>query len=79
MIFLPGEESVEEVLEIRAKAKQALRDGGTVISWNIEGSSATLLAGMTPAQIFKECNDFLRLVCPERYGAPVKQAIPFFM
>jgi hypothetical protein len=67
-IFDPNIDSLEDVLAIRAKAIQALKDGSTVTSWTSEGSSATSQFTMPTKVVLEETKYYLQTVDPDTYG-----------
>jgi hypothetical protein len=79
MIFLQGVDTIESVLAIRAKVVEALGNGGQVVSWNVEGTSMSKFGGMPLRDLLYECNEFLKLACPDLFGPPVKRTIPVFL
>lgn len=60
--------SIDEILAIQAKAKQALLEGKTVMSWSDSGMSVNKQFAMSVKETLEECAHALRVLDPETYG-----------
>jgi hypothetical protein len=60
--------TVQEVLDIQAKAKQALLEGKTVMSWSDSGLSVSKQFALSVKETLEECAYALRVLDPETYG-----------
>ncbi len=78
MIFIQGQDTIESVLAIRQRAIDSL-GGGQVVSWSVEGASATKLITMKADELIEECNEFLRLVAPDLFGRRIKRTLPLYL
>jgi hypothetical protein len=79
MLFDSNIDTVEEVLAIRAKAKEALLAGATVVSWSVEGSSVNKVISLSPKEVMIETAKFLKAVDPDTYGRTVKRIVPIYL
>lgn len=70
-LFLPGVDTVEDVLEIRAAAIEQLKAGSQVLSWTSEGTSMTKAFTLPIRTVLEECNVFLQTVDSGSYGKRV--------
>jgi hypothetical protein len=76
MLFDPATDSIEEVLAVRAKAKELLAQGLVVMEWGNEGTSARKAFGLPLRDLMQETLAFLRLADPQTYGRRVTRTRP---
>lgn len=67
-----------EVLKIRAKAKELLAAGTTVMSWSSEGTSVNKQFTLPVSQVLQETADFLKAKNPSKYGYKVTRTVSVF-
>ena len=68
IIFQIGIDTEEEVLKIRAKAKELMMNGIVTMQWQGEGVSAGKQFVMSPDDILVETRLFLMRLNPQKYG-----------
>lgn len=67
-------DSIDEVLEIRAAAIRAMKDGRVVLEWQGNGTSAKKEFVAPVSEILAETRTFLKLADPDTYGHIVRQS-----
>lgn len=77
-LFLPGLDTLEDVIEIRTKAINFLKEGTSVMSWTSEGSSVTKQFTLPVRTVIEECNAYLQTVDSGSYGRRVTRTNPSF-
>lgn len=70
-LFDPKIDSIDTVLEIRAKALQLYAQGHIVMEWTGEGTSAKKSFAAPIADILAETRWFLKNADPNTYGFPL--------
>lgn len=79
MIFTVGIDEIDDVLEIRRLAIEALKDGALEITqWSSENTSVTKTRAMSLKQILEETRLFLQEADPDLYGKTIKKMSPHF-
>ena len=71
--------SIDDVLDIEARAVTALKAGGSVVSWSGAGSSVQRIADGSPADILRAVNYAKKHLQPEIYGRNVtRTSVSFY-
>ena len=68
ILFQPGIDTEDEVLKIRARAKELFMEGKTVLQWQGEGVSANKQFVMDVSDVLVETRLFLMRINPTKYG-----------
>jgi len=72
--LVPGIDTEQEVLEIRQRARKAWGEGRLLVEASGNGTEFKKEIIATPGEIIAECNRFLRLINPQKYGYIVRQS-----
>jgi len=79
MLFDINIDTEQDVIDIRKKAMEVLADGGVELGeWNSEGTSVKKVRSMSLQKIIEECNSYLKLLNPSKYGARIKRINPSY-
>lgn len=70
--------SLQDILDIEAKAVTAATTGGTVSSWSSAGNAVTKLVDGSPSDILRACQFAKRYKNPEIYGRNVTRTAVSF-
>lgn len=62
--------TVQDVLDIQAKAKADLKRGQTISSYSVAGGSFSKTQAMPIMDLLEECRYALQVLDPETYGRP---------
>ena len=73
-IFDVNIDTEQEVLHILKNARQLIKEGKTVMSYESEANGGTLQFSMSPDVIMSECIWFLKSKNPAKYGYVVTRA-----
>jgi hypothetical protein len=76
MLFNPAIDSLEEVLAIRAKAKEMLADGAQVLEWTNEAQSVRKVIGLPLETVLTETEAYLLAYSR---GAVITRTKPLFV
>ena len=60
--------SIDDILDIEARAVAAVKSGGNVVSWSSAGSSTSRIPDGSPSEILRACLFAKRQIQPEIYG-----------
>ena len=60
--------SIDDILDIEARAVAAVKSGGSVVSWSSAGSSTSRIPDGTPSEVLRACLWAKRHIQPEIYG-----------
>lgn len=78
-LFSVGIDNEEDVLTIRKQAMLVLASGGVEITeWSSENTSVKKVRAMSLQKVIEECNQFLRIVNPDKYGQRIKRINPSY-
>lgn len=70
--------TLDQVLDIEAKAAAAIAAGGSVVSWSGTGMSVTRLADGTPSEILRACQYAKQTIAPHIYGQRITRTTVSF-
>jgi hypothetical protein len=78
-LFLFGEDSLEDVRDIRTSCIRALTRG-TIVKWNSSNTSVDKVFDVDLKVVLNECNDFLRTYDPDlRKANPIRDRTKPFL
>lgn len=78
-LFDPNVDSIEDVLAIRTRALELLKEGASVFSWSSEGTSVTKQLTLPISEILSETLEFLRTADPDTYGVKIKRMRGYYI